>query len=383
MAAFLDLDNRQSYVNDAIDALGAGSGSGQGLLRQWDPIRQRSLEVSALYLTTADAHSLLDSTDRPTGADPAAAAAAFTEVHRKLADAAIAVDTFYRRHADELEKARSLRDATPKISADARAAAVAVEAQLADAERAGVAYPSVLAAAGELVEALSSLKTADTVGSPLEIRHAAAAVHAAGETVVARIATARSLLPSVRGSLSSVRTRIEAVTTRLDSLPVTRSALLREFSADCSNDLGGADDRARSALDEARRDWAAAQSALEANQPESAAGHLTAARARLSAAEADGDAMSERLRVLRETRDDPAAAAKLTRFKLRDAQLLVVGRGLTAQWGSVLDAQAARIERAAAELTGTHPDYWSYLQTLQSVEVFVRHVIDRVRGESR
>ncbi len=386
VAAFLDLDKRQSYVSDGIDAVNQSSTDGpgpSGLTREWEPIRQRVFDMSAKYLNTAESHSLLDATDRPTGVDPSTAITAFTDVHRELADTAMAVDGFYRRHSDVLEQAKSLRAATPQISAEARAAALAVETQLAKAEADGFGYPSVMTAAGELVDALSALKTAETVGSPLEIRRAAAAVRAAADAVGARISTARSLLPSVRGSLSSVKTRIEAVTTRLESLPATRSALLREFSADCSKDLGGADDRARRALDQARQEWAAAQSALRAGQPEPAAAHLTTARSRLSAAEADGDSMGERLRVLRQTKADPSAAAKATRFTLRDAQLLVVDRGLVKQWGSVLDAQAARMERAAAELTGTHPDYWSYLQTLHSVDAFVKNVIDRVRGEGR
>ncbi len=383
VAAFLDLDKRQSYVSDALDAAMDGSEPGSALAAEWEPVKERAFDASSRYLSVAESHSLLDATDRPTGVDPAAAAAAFTDVHRALAEAAAGVDAFYQRHSADLERARSLRAATPQISSDARAAALPVEAQLARAEADGFAYPSVLAAAGELVEALSALKTADTVGSPLEIRHAAAAVHAAADSVTARIAAARTLRPTVRGSLSSVKTRIEAVTTRLESLPGTRSALLREFSADCSKDLSGSDDRARRALDQARREWAAAQVALDAGQPETAATHLTTARARLSEAEADGDAMGDRLRVLRETRADPAAAAKSTRFKLRDAQLLVVTRGLVKQWGSVLDAQSARIDRAAADLVGTHPDYWSYLQTLKSVDGFVRNVIDRVRGEAR
>lgn len=385
VAAFLDLDKRQSYVSDAVDALGSGAGSttGSALLREWDSVNQQSYEASARYLAVAESHSLQDSADRPTKIDPAAAAAAFTEVHRVLADAAVAVDTFYRKHSDELERARSLRDATPKISSGARSAAAAAETQLTAAQQEGFGYPTVVAAAGELVDALSALKTAETVGSPLDIRHAAAAVHAAADAVGPKISTARSLASTVRGSLGSVKTRIEGVTTRLESLPAARSALLREFSADCSKDLNGVDDRARRALERARNQWAAAQSALDSGRPEQAADQLATARSELTAAEEYGDAMGHRLRVLRETKADPAAAAKATRFKLRDAQLLVVDRDLVKQWGSVLDAQAARIDRATAELTGPHPDYWSYLQTLQSVDAFVKNIIDRVRSGAR
>ena len=181
VAAFLDLDTRQSYVSEGIDAVAedptsATHSSGDlALAREWEPIRERAFEASSRYLAVADSHSLQGPTDRQTGVDPTSAAAAFTEVHRTLAAAATEVDAFYRKHSAELEKAKSLRAATPKIAADARAAAEAVENELGRAEAEGVAYPSVQAAAGDLVDALSALKTADTVGSPLEIRHAAAA----------------------------------------------------------------------------------------------------------------------------------------------------------------------------------------------------------------
>lgn len=383
VAAFLDLDKRQSYVNDAIDAAGESGAGGPGLTRAWAPVKQAAFDASAKYLATADSFSLMDGAERPTGVDPAAARAAFIEVHRTLADAAVAIDTFYRDHADELEQARSLRAATPKISADARSAALQAESALTAAEQDGVAYASVVAAAGELVDALSALKTADTIGSPLEIRHAAAAVHAAAESVTGRINHARSLPGTVPSSLTSVKTRIQAVTTRLESMPAHRSALLREFSADCSKDLNGADDRARRALEQARTAWAAADRGLRGGQLEDAAEHLTAARAQLTSAEHESDSLADRLALLRKTKADPAAAAKATRFKLRDAQLLVVDRGLVPQWGSVLDAQAARIDRAAAELSGTHPDYWAYLQALHAVEAFVKNVVDRVRAQAR
>ena len=59
----------------------------------------------------------------------------------------------------------------------------------------------------------------------------------------------------------------------------------------------------------------------------------------------------------------------------------MVNRGLVKEWGSVLDAQVARIDRAEADLVGPHPNYWAYLQVLASVETFVKGVVERVRGE--
>lgn len=393
VSAFLDLDNRQSYVADAMAAMseitapmdvdGSAHGSVAGLSREWGPVAQQCLDASGRYLEVAAQYSLTDSLDRPTGVDPTAARAAFIQVHRGLAEAAAAVDRFYQKHARALEDARGKRAATPLLSAQAREAASGAERALTKAESDGLDYPSVLDAAGDLITAMAALNAAESSGKPGEIRQAAGAVQGAVKLVTDRIATAGTLLPAVRGSISSVKTRIEVVTGRLESLPATQSALLREFSADSSKDLDGSGERARSDLARARTQWHQAEEALADGQPEQAADHLAGARAALAAAEGAHSALTERLRKLRETKADPKAAAKSTRFRLRDAQLLVVNRSLIKEWGSVLDAQGARIDRAEAELTGPHPNYWAYLQALSAVEAFVKGVVERVRGEIR
>ena len=76
---------------------------------------------------------------------------------------------------------------------------------------------------------------------------------------------------------------------------------------------------------------------------------------------------------------NPTETENKVRFKLRDAQQLAINRGVVAEWGSVLDAQLARIDRASNALTGTHPDYWSYLQDLDTISDFIAGVIDRMR----
>ncbi|MDQ2738451.1 MAG: hypothetical protein M3Y35_07525, partial [Actinomycetota bacterium] len=40
VAAFLDLDNRQSYVRDAIDAATEGALGSSALAREWEPLQQ-------------------------------------------------------------------------------------------------------------------------------------------------------------------------------------------------------------------------------------------------------------------------------------------------------------------------------------------------------
>lgn len=387
VSAFLDLDTRQSYVADAMNALGdledTPFGGSPSLSHQWAQVSEQCMRASADYLATADRYALTDHLGRPTGVDPAAAQSAFTQVHRGLADAATAVDSFYRKHSSELENARAQRSLAPELATKAKQAAAQAEQALSKAESEGTAYASVQTAADTLIESLGRLNSAEQAGSPGPIRKAAASVQDAAKLVQDRVNAAGALLPQVRGALASVRTRVEAVTTRLSSLPQTQSALLREFSADSTKDLTGVDRRAQAGLDQARAEWEEAGKTLQAGKAEQAADHLARAREHLSAAEADASALTERLRLLRETKADPQQAAKQARFKVRDAQLLVVGKGLVPQWGSVLDAQVERIDRAVADLVGPHPNYWAYLQTLDAVESFVRDVVDRIRGELR
>jgi hypothetical protein len=55
-------------------------------------------------------------------------------------------------------------------------------------------------------------------------------------------------------------------------------------------------------------------------------------------------------------------------------------RELVAEWGSVLDAQVDRIDRACAALEGVHPDYWTYMSDLEAIDRFIIGVVDRMRG---
>ena len=390
VSAFLDLDTRQSYVAEGIRAAtelagepeptGAGRSEVAALERAWAPVAQRCLDASGNYLGVSARFAPTDNLERPTHADPVAAAAAFTQVHRELTDAAAAVDAFFQRHSQALEQARSALAAVPQLVRQARDAAGAAEAHLGRAEQAGQLYPSVLAAADQLIGDVAALNAADT---PAGQRRWAGVVVEAARHLRERVEAAPSLRPAAAAASASVRTRIQAVTHRLSTLPDTRSAVLREFSAECSRDLIGSDERARQNLERAQTQWSAARTALEAGAPEEAVERLTSARALLTEAETAADAWTDRLALLRATQTDPDAAARSTRFRLRDAQLLVVDRGLVKEWGSVLDAQLARIDRARAELTGTHPDYWTYLTALGRIEAFIVGVIDKIRADRR
>ncbi|MEO5833211.1 MAG: hypothetical protein ABIR83_07550, partial [Nakamurella sp.] len=182
-------------------------------------------------------------------------------------------------------------------------------------------------------------------------------------------------------TLRSLRTRIDTVQNRLDRLPPVRSALLREFSEPNSVDLVGNVDRAVTELARGRGQWEAAGAAVREKRPEDALELLATAREHLTIAADSCDALTDRLDRLRAVRADPSGPERDTRFRIRDAQRLVVDRAKVAEWGSVLDAQSRRVDVAKDKLTGAHPNYWAYMSELASVTAFVRNVVERVRGE--
>ncbi len=109
---------------------------------------------------------------------------------------------------------------------------------------------------------------------------------------------------------------------------------------------------------------------------------MTAARSALSRAEDRHEAVTGRLAELRAVRADPAKFAADTRFVLRDAQRLVVDRGLVREFGPILDAQSVRLQNAQDRLTGVHPDYWLYLTELRGITERVREVVAQARKRS-
>lgn len=161
------------------------------------------------------------------------------------------------------------------------------------------------------------------------------------------------------------------------------SALLREFSAASSNDLANNGRQAQQAVDTADAELSRARAALNNHDPEQTLELTTSARGHLATAEERADAVTDRLTLLRQVRDQPQERAKTVRFKLRDAQMLAVNNGLVPQWGSVLDAQAERLDRVTGALVGRHPDYWTYVSELDAISAFIAGVVDRMRNTER
>lgn len=369
VAAFLDMDRRQSVAEAAVTASHELEPQ-RGLIRTWTPIREACYHAAETYLQLA----------RTEPDQPLAGAAEYEQAIQRIGSATRTLDEFYGSHRAHFEHAMAVAAATPQLAHRTRTEAQAVAQALQLPENAAFAgYPSVRAAADALDAALDALGAA--TGAPA-IRERAGQVEQAAAALRTALTQAPAQAERARNSVASVTTRIGAVRTRSEGLAPAYSALLREFNAASSADLAGNDRRAAEMITKAEEGLVAARTALSAGQPEQALDHARAARSQLAIAEQNVDAVTGRLATLRSVRENPGAKVDAVRFRLRDAQHLAVQRGLTAEWGSVLDAQLARIDRAVDSLTGIHPDYWAYVRDLDAVTDFITGVVQRMRGRT-
>ncbi|OZE32411.1 hypothetical protein CH256_12225 [Rhodococcus sp. 05-2254-6] len=358
------MDKRQSIASAGVEASTALRPQDR-LASRWADTEKQCFDAGAAYLAAVDQFD---------GITTPAARSAFDRATALLHDASSAVDRFYEAHRDTLEQSSAQFAATPRLVQDALAEADAARSTV-DEQFAG--YPSLRQAWRELDSATTQLQADQR--DPLRAREHAALVRDRAAALRAAVNSAPGRLQEARTALASVRTRIEAVRTRSEGIAPAFSSLLREFNAKSSADLSRNERSSARHIEQADEDLSAARSALDAGNPEHSLDLVTQARQHLSDAEQLVDAVTDRVRLLRAVKADPKQTENKVRFKLRDAQQLAVNRGLVAEWGSVLDAQLARIDRASTALSGTHPDYWSYLQDLDTISDFIAGVIDRMR----
>ena len=368
VAAFLDMDNRQSIAAAAVDASKQLTPE-RGVQRLWEPVRDGCYQAASAYLAAEDQ---FDGVQSPT------ATAAFEQVTAQLVAATQALDEFYRAHRGHLEESTAMLAAIPQVAQQALQTAEAARDGLRRHQAYGD-YPSVRASAAALDDAVAALQAARGANP---VREAAGRVREAAAALDSALAAAPSKERDASHAVSSVTTRIAAVQTRAERLAPAYSALLREFNARSSADLVRNEQDSRLQIEQAEADLQKARGALTAGNPEGALELTSAARTHLADAEAKVDGVTDRLRLLRHVRENPRAKENEIRFRLRDAQMLAVNRGLVREWGSVLDAQLERIDRIAGTLTGRHPDYWAYITQLDAVSAFIAEVVQKMRGHT-
>jgi hypothetical protein len=369
------MDRRQSAAEAAVDASEQVFPE-RHMTARWEPVRSRCYDAAGAYLALNDE---LDTAERD-GTPVAQGQPRVDALVRQLTDAARAVDEFYHGNQAQLEHAVAVFGTVPQLAQQVKIAAMGVRKQAAESEYAD--YPSVRKYAAAVDEALIALEAAESGAPAATVRDAANRLEAVTKELIEALAQAPSRQQSATTAIGSASTRLAAVRNRSERLAPATSTLLREFNAASSADLANNGRESQRAIDAADAALVRARVALAQNNPESALDLTTSARGYLTEAEHQIDAVTKRLTMLREVRDNPQDKAKAVRFRLRDAQMLAVSRGLTAEWGSVLDAQVDRIDRIAETLSGRHPDYWAYVSELDSVAEFIAGVVDRMRKQA-
>lgn len=340
--------------------------------QQWEPVANVCYSASAAYLAV---------TDQP---DPGGGVLAQSSVDRtmhQLAAASRAVDEFYDANHADLESAVATLAAVPAVAQQAVGVADAMRQQLQGVDAKFVEYPSVRSGSRALDDAVTALDSALAVGNPRPIRDAASQVHAAVSALERVLTEAPAQENLARQGVTSVSTRMSAVRTRAERLAPAYSSLLREFNAASSADLDDNERTSQRFIAQAEAGLADARAALSNGNPERSIELTASVRSNLAEAETLVDAVTGRLALLRTIRDNPKVKEDEVRFKLRDAQMLAMSRGIVKEWASVLDAQLERIDRVSGQLNGRNPDYWAYVSGLDAVSAFISGVVQRMRSQ--
>jgi hypothetical protein len=368
--AFLALDDEQRAAADAVrtaDELGGGRPLGQ----EWAQVARAGDRATEAYLATT-AQFPLDGTGPVAGAKQADERAL-----REIEAARETIRRFRSTHARTLDEAAHLLRALPVAVQEARSALVTARTAVQAADASGIRSRR---AVERLTEAEQAAAGIDAAGGIRDRRAAATRTLELARSAATLATEAPRAAAGVRSAFGSVATRRAAAATKTDRIPPALSALRREFSEPCSVGLVDAEKKARVALAAVDRAIARAHERADAGEWDDAADAIAEARAQLGAAEQAHDAVAGRLADLREVRADPGKLAADTRFVLRDAQRLVVDRGLVKRFGPILDAQSVRLQNAQDRLTGVHPDYWLYLSELRGVRTRAQEVVAEARA---
>ncbi|MGC4952502.1 molecular chaperone DnaJ [Actinomadura citrea] len=382
-AAFYDMDQAQKYINGRVTVFeDLDARAAEPARREFTRLAEAADAASVAYISVLDAHDLDDRDRSPAEYD--SARRAFVASTERLQKITGDLNGFAERLAPQMARLESALDQLPPRLTAARDAVAAADAALAAAKAAGMDATDPEEELDRAKQVLAQLGSQGLGGLGLD-----GAIRKADEVrdLAERAREAAAELPRqaqrVRDSLSSVRTRADAVANRTGPVQEAMRILVRGYSQACWQDLKGAPEsieaavtRARERLNEAsahagRAEWRQAQQAL------------TAARTELNAADRRAGQVTGRAEELKAVAEDPAKPVEGVRFAVRDAQRLAMAQpgGPPAQHARVLDSLVERLERAPRRLTGAHPDYWAYLQELESIRMAAGDVVARIRSE--
>ncbi|HEU5030966.1 MAG TPA: molecular chaperone DnaJ [Spirillospora sp.] len=381
--AFYDMDQAQKFLDGRVTVFeDLDAAAAAPVRREFAALSEAADAASVAYISVLDAHELDDRERSPAEYD--AARRAFMASTDRLQQITRNLNGFAERLAPRMARLEAALDQLPPRLTAAREAVAAADSAVRAARAAGMDAADPEAELARAKEALALLSSQGLGGLGLD-----GAMRKADEVRViaesARLAAEElpKMAEKVRNSLASVRTRVDVVANRAGPVREAMKVLLRAYSQACWQDLRGAPEaveagveRARERLNEAaafagRADWKQAQQAL------------TAARTELNGADRRAGQVTGRVTELEAVAADPEKPVESARFAVRDAQRLAMAQpgGAAPHHARALDTLVERLEQAPKRLTGAHPDYWAYLQELESIKTAAGDVVTRIRSE--
>jgi chromosome segregation ATPase len=381
--AFYELDSAQREVRISIEAIGAvdDSADARRALSDFEQLDQRINQISTEYIDALDAHDL-DAEDLDTGAAQRARRElekARDELKRVNKD----LDRFNSALAPLISAAEGqLVQVVPAVERAKKtwlAATTAVE----DVKSTGLRADDLMARLVALNDDLTMLGEGAGTHGVRATLHRAATVQRAAEAIRNEAQRLPERAKEIDRRVRSLRTRTQAVQTKLGSVQPALSELRRRFNVKCWQDIQQVQGQAEEALRNADTRLSDAAKARDEQRWPDATGALGTVRALLNDADSAAAAPAERLRVLNEVERDPRQGVEKARFAIRDAQrLAMTGRNQPdPKHARPLDDAVSRLERIDSFLEGRHPDYWSYLKELETIQKAAADVVQRIREE--
>ena len=382
-AAFYDMDQAQKFIDGRVTVFeDLDAAAAAPVRREFAGLSESADAASVAYISVLDAHDLDDRDRSPAEYD--AARRAFVASTERLQQVTRNLNGFAERLAPRMARLEAALDQLPPRLTAARAAVSAADAAVTAARDAGMDASEPEAELARARQVLAQLGSKGLGGLGLDgaIRKAEE-VREIAEGAREAAAELPQLAQKVRNSLASVRTRADAVANRVGPVQEAMRVLLRGYSQACWQDLKGAPESIEAAVTRARERLNEASAHVARTEWKDAQRALTAARTELNAADRRAGQVTGRVEELKAVAADPAKPAESARFAVRDAQRLAMAQpgGAAPRHARVLDALVGRLEDAPKRLTGAHPDYWAYLQELESIRTAAGDVVARIRSE--
>ncbi|WP_328298451.1 hypothetical protein OG389_11920 [Streptomyces sp. NBC_00435] len=382
-AAFYELDTAQRDLRISIETIAAADGSpearrvGEGFVA----LGQRIDQVSHVYIDAVDAHDL----DR-VELEASAATRAREELTRakdELVRVKGELDRFAQGLQPLLDKAETQLARVAPARERARAALLAASTALDEVRAKGIRADDLAARLAALGPELTKLNQGAAQHGVQETVQRADRILRDAEGVRAEAARLPERAAEIDRRLVSLRTRAQALRNRADRVDPVLSELRRRFSAACWQDLQQVPEQAVRDVARAEEQLAEAGRARDGQRWADVAALVEAVRAALDATDEAVSAAQDRLTRLEAVARDPQAEVQRTRFAIRDAQRLAMeGRTVPeVRHARPLDEAVARVDRALAALEDRHPDYWAFLQEMESVRSVAHRVVADIRTE--